>query len=370
MRILSWFRFTSILSYTVILVVVAFAMLHLAVPRLYAASSEEPITVLLYHRFNEPDYPSTNISRQAFIEQMEFLKAGNYRAIDISTFRDIMEGRVKANGNEVFVTVDDGFKSVYETAWPIFKRYGVPFVVFLSTRAIEDGYKSMMSWKMVEEMSKDGVTFANHTHRHPHLGSLRPGETDNEYRKRIREEVMTATLILEKHGIRNSLFAYPYGEYNNIIIEELRGLGYDLMFSQNPGVAWHGADKSRIDRMAIVGENISMAEFKTKLSRLPLKATIKEPSGVFYQEGIANIAIRILEPGKYHPGQVNLFLSEKGRLEYSYDRTTGELHVDGPIVLSRPLNRIILTARDIETGKFGMMSWLLLRRTDVGSSQD
>ncbi len=328
----------------------------------YAASTEKPVTVLLYHRFNEPDYPSTNISRKALIQQMDFLKDENYHAIDISTFRGILDGKIKAKGNEVLVTIDDGYKSAYETAWPIFKRYGVPFVVFLSTRAIEEGYRSIMTWQMIDEMRKDGVAFANHTHRHPHLGFKKAGETESKYRRRIREEVTTAARILEKHKIKNRLFAYPYGEYNAIMVEELKAMGYDLMFSQNPGVAWYGADKTRVDRMAVVGEDISRTKFGEKLSRLPLRATIKEPAGsFFYDEKLAKISIRIAEPLKYFPGQVNLFLSEKGRLDHFYDRKTGELYVDGPMVLTRPLNRIILTAREMETGRFGMMSWLLLR---------
>ncbi len=351
----------SCFYYYAVVLTAVFLLLQVTPLLSYAASSEKPVTVLLYHRFNEPDYPSTNISRKSLIQQMEFLKVGNYQTIDISRFRDILEGKVRAKGNEVLVTVDDGYKSVYETAWPIFKSYGVPFVVFLSTRAIEEGYRSIMTWDMIDEMRKGGVVFSNHTHRHPHLGSLKPGETKSNYRKRIRDEVTTAARILEKHEIKNNIFAYPYGEYNDIIAEELKEMGYDLMFSQNPGVAWFGTDKTRIDRMAIVGENISLVKFDEKLSRLPLKATIKEPSGTFYKDKIARIFIRIAEPLKYFPGQVNLFLSEKGRLDYSYNRTTGELNVDGPIVLTRTLNRIILTAREIETGRFAMMSWLLLR---------
>lgn len=347
-----------------IVLITLFLLLQFTTSALYAASPEKPVTVLLYHRFNEPDYPSTNISRKALIQQMEFLKAENYRTIDILTFRDILNGKVRAKGNEILVTVDDGYKSVYETAWPIFKSYDVPFVVFLSTRAIEEGYRSIMTWDMIDEMRKDGVVFANHTHRHPHLGSPeKPGEKESQYRRRIREEITTAAIILKKHAIKNNIFAYPYGEYNPIIVEELKKAGYDLMFSQNPGVAWYGADKTRIDRMAIVGENISQLKFEGKLSRFPLKAAIKEPSGTFYKKEIAKISIRIAEPLKYLPGQVNLFLSEKGRLDYSYNRETGELYVDGPIVLTRSLNRIILTAREIKTGRFGMMSWLLLRDT-------
>jgi len=189
---------------------------------------------------------------------------------------------------------------------------------------------------------------------------------EDQYRQRIAQDVKTARDLLSAHGIRNSLFAYPYGEYNRIVVEEVKKLGYDILFSQNPGVTWRGADRNRLDRMAIVGENISLAEFKNKLTRLPLGARMLEPRETVWRErGIEGIRVQLTEPSAYLDGQINLFLSEKGRLPARYDSVTGELVFRDFITLERPLNRIIVTAMEKSTGRFGFMSWLLLKE-DAG----
>ena len=41
-------------------------------------SSDEGILSLMYHRFNENKYPSTNIQMDVFKEQMEIIKNSNY----------------------------------------------------------------------------------------------------------------------------------------------------------------------------------------------------------------------------------------------------------------------------------------------------
>jgi len=324
------------------------------------AERSEAVTVLLYHRFDEPQYPTTNISRVALVAQMQYLRDKGYRAIGLDEFLNILDGRKKATGREVLVTVDDGYRSVYEVAWPVFREYKVPFIVFVATAPIEKQYSSMMTWSQIEEMNHAGVIFGNHSHTHPHIGFMKKGETSDTYRRRVQDDVKAAAAVLGEHGISNTLFAYPYGEYNDTVVEVLQGLGYDVMFSQNPGVAYAGADRTRVDRMALVGENVSVDAFREKLSRLPLSAELMEPEEGVHSGTISGVKIRLNNPGAYDPGQVNVFLSEKGRLEHRYLPESGVITYPGPLGLERGLNRIIVTARERTTRKFGMMSWLLL----------
>lgn len=325
-------------------------------------AGEVPVTVLLYHRIDEDRYPSTSISKKSLIQQMEFLQAEGYTVIGMQRFINIVEGRAAATGREVLITIDDGYRSVYEVGWPIFRKYDVPITVFISTRAIERQYPSMMTWKMIEEMAGAGVMFANHTHTHAHLGKKMDGESEGAYRERVRGEISKAESILELHGISNSLFAYPYGEYTRVITGELKAMRYNLLFSQDPGVAFSGCDKTRISRMAIVGGDLQISEFALKLSRLPLEASRTEPQSILHEGELSGLQLKIANPDNYLPGQVNLFVSELGRLEPVYDRKTGILRVEGPIRLERYLNRIILTAREKKSQRYAMASWLLLNR--------
>ena len=57
------------------------------------AGAERPgyVTVLLYHRFGEAKYPSTNISVEKFREQLQYLRDENYRVLNMEEFRTLLE---------------------------------------------------------------------------------------------------------------------------------------------------------------------------------------------------------------------------------------------------------------------------------------
>ena len=43
--------------------------------------------------------------------------------------------KVKKN-KKILITIDDGFSSFYENAWPYLKEKKIPFILFISTEAI------------------------------------------------------------------------------------------------------------------------------------------------------------------------------------------------------------------------------------------
>ena len=60
-----------------------YLVLLVLVPLVFEAQAERPgyVTVLLYHRFDESRYTSTNISLDMFREQLEFLKRERYHVL-------------------------------------------------------------------------------------------------------------------------------------------------------------------------------------------------------------------------------------------------------------------------------------------------
>ena len=74
----------------------------------------------MYHRFNENKYPSTNVRMEMFEKQLQMVKELNYDFYDprklISEFEKPKERK------KILITIDDGFKSFYNEAWPYLKK--------------------------------------------------------------------------------------------------------------------------------------------------------------------------------------------------------------------------------------------------------
>ena len=110
----------------------------------------------MYHRFNQTELSSTNISTNEFVKQMNFLKENNFNVLPLSYLVSFFKKKETIPKNAVFITIDDGYKSVYDHAYPILKSFKFPFSVFLSTDFVSNEKNSdFMSWDMIKEMHSD-----------------------------------------------------------------------------------------------------------------------------------------------------------------------------------------------------------------------
>ena len=75
---------------------------------------------IMYHRFDESKYPSTNIQMNVFLKQLEIIEKEGLKFIH----PDEIEKSLSEMKNErkILFTVDDGLLSFYENAWPVLKR--------------------------------------------------------------------------------------------------------------------------------------------------------------------------------------------------------------------------------------------------------
>ena len=74
---------------------------------------------IMYHRFDESKYPSTNIQLDVFKEQLDIIERENIKFIHPKDFGDSLTQNKKQR--KILFTVDDGLLSFYENAWPILK---------------------------------------------------------------------------------------------------------------------------------------------------------------------------------------------------------------------------------------------------------
>ena len=94
-------------------------------------------------------------------------KKNNFNVLPISTLVEFFYNEKPLPKKSVFITVDDAYKSFYEHAFPILKKFNFPFSIFLSTNFVTENEKSdFVNWKMLREMRKYKGDIFNHSHSH------------------------------------------------------------------------------------------------------------------------------------------------------------------------------------------------------------
>ena len=97
-------------------------------------------TILMLHRVekrrhsNIPCFNSLIISPEFLENTIQWYMKNNYSFISISELLEELNIPKKSkNGKKIVISVDDGYKDTYENAFPIFMKYNVPFIFYVSS---------------------------------------------------------------------------------------------------------------------------------------------------------------------------------------------------------------------------------------------
>ncbi len=198
------------------------------------ANGYQTVPILCYHRFGS-DKSKMVVSPDDFARQMEYLAQHDYRVIRIADLIEFLQGKRALPKRAVVVTMDDGYKSTYQYAFPILRRLNFPATIFVYSEYI--GVREGLSWKEMQEMVASGlVDIQPHSKTHSNLGFAQPGEDDADYQQRIEAETQAPLYDISKNlNIPVHTFAYPYGDTNKDVIEELKRRDYRLAVTVQPG---------------------------------------------------------------------------------------------------------------------------------------
>ena len=139
--------------------------------------------------------------------------------------------------HHVAVTFDDGFKNFYECALPELVKRGIPATMFVITDVIgktfgPDGYaEEVMSLEQIRALPESLVTIGSHTLTHPLLPSINIDQAK-------REIALSRAKLEEQLHRRIVLFSFPYGGFNQKLVEICREAGYQRVFSTLPHFAF------------------------------------------------------------------------------------------------------------------------------------
>jgi peptidoglycan/xylan/chitin deacetylase (PgdA/CDA1 family) len=276
------------------------------------ATAADSAVVLMYHRFGEDRYPETNIEIEQFEAQLDLLKREGFTVLPLSRLLAALRHKTSLPPGAVVITIDDAYRSIYDTAYPRLREYGFPFTVFVSTDPIDDGFPAYMTWEQMREMASGGASFANHGASHLSMIERLRGESNQERLARVLVDVEKGRKRLEGElePVPN-VFAYPYGEFDSLIAEQLQKMGY-ICFGQHSGAVGTGSDPRALPRFAIAEAFADISEFRIKVRSLPLAVDALDPWEPVVNENTPQIDVTLGE-SKARLSELACFVSGQGR---------------------------------------------------------
>ena len=223
-------------------------------------SVPEGVSVLMYHMIGDIQNNAAVMTEANLRLQMNYLRDHGYHPITMQELYDYITKGAPLPEKPVCITFDDGYLDSYTIVYPLMKEYGFPWTLFLITDDVGKPY-NRMTWDQLKEMADSHtVTIANHTLSHPKLHNLATA-------KEKEKEIVEANEALKYHlGIDNAWLAYPYGDYDDQVVEICKKAGIKMAVTTDSGRVHVGSYPYELKRV-YVGNDISLARFSERLNK-------------------------------------------------------------------------------------------------------
>ena len=282
-------------------------------------SDDKGILSLMYHRFNEDKYPSTNIQIDVFKQQVEIIKKFKYNFYDPKNLEKNFD-TIKIE-KKILITIDDAFSSFYENAWPYLKKENIPFILFVSTEAV--GKNGYVTWDQIKELEKEAIVFiGNHSHSHDYLVNLKNDDF-------ISDIDTSSSIFKKKLGYNPIFFSYPFGEYSSLI-KKFISKNFKFSFGQHSGVIDINKDRYELPRFPINEKygDLKRFEFLIKLNPLQYKSLHPIEKYLTNNNNPPKFLVKFFDEQK-NVNNINCFSDEGNRWEKSninFDKNTLNLN--------------------------------------------
>jgi len=226
--------------------------------------------ILMYHRFGENRFPSTNIRLEQLENHIKELTSGPYTVLPVPEIVAALRAGRELPDRTIGITVDDGYLSIYREAYPRFKEAEIPFTVFVSTDPIDRGFSGFMTWDQIREIRDNGVTIGAHTATHLHMPA-------NSLARNQEDMARSIARLEEELGSVPPLFAYPYGEASLETQKLVQDIGHIAAFGQHSGTLDRSSDPFYLPRFSLNESFGNMDRFRLVANALPIPHTDVTP---------------------------------------------------------------------------------------------
>lgn len=124
--------------------------------RQYGKGKNAKGVVFMLHRVSEringhiPNNEHLKISPEFLEKVIVKYKNEGFSFLSLDQLYDVIAGKSSINKPFVCFTMDDGYLDNYENAYPIFKKYNIPFAIFVATDFPDK--KAILWWYVIEDL--------------------------------------------------------------------------------------------------------------------------------------------------------------------------------------------------------------------------
>ena len=323
------------------------------------------VVVLGYHRIvDNVRHANTEISKAEFEEQMQQIKDNGFTVIPLQDLLAWKRGEKDIPAQSVVITLDDGWKSQYEVAWPILKKFDYPCTLFIYTDYVRGGPRTggeSLSWEQIAEMRDGGVDIQGHTISHKDLRGPRRGTAPTpEYDEWLWRELHDSKQMIEQRlGVKVNVLALPYGLYNAHVQEMAKKAGYEAIFTVNGQRIGHSSPNDTLGRYIIDaskpqifasalrvgsgGGSVAAPEAVAEYS--PEKMAVEPADNATIDNPRPLIKADLSVMGKVEPGSLSMRVSSLGAVNAKYDAATNAYTFQVPHKLSDGRYTAIVTGK-------------------------
>lgn len=220
--------------------------------------SEVQVPILMYHHFvTDPSKENALcVSPEKFKSDLLALQLAGYETVSFEQLLEYVHSGVDLPERPIVITIDDGYYSNYEYAFPILKELGMKATIFIIGWSVgETKYKGTdrdilphFGWEEAKEMVASGlIDIQNHSYDLHEIdenkapfrkGVLQRKDEDLEsYYSDLEADTLKLQELIESNlGYKANVFAYPYGLYSVLSEDILSSIGYEVTLTTKSGI--------------------------------------------------------------------------------------------------------------------------------------
>lgn len=317
--------------------------------------ADDHAVILLYHHVADDTPASTSVTPEVFASHLEYLEENDFRVLPLDEVLDALADKKPLPENTVAITFDDAYRSVYTTARPMLEVRDWPYTVFVSTDYIDKGYDNYMSWAQLRAISDQRGIIGNHGVAHQSALARGRNESKEDWLERLRLDAVKAQeRISAEISTVPTLYAWPYGEFNDDVEAVIRKLGWHAL-GQQSGAAGYASSMTAVPRYPQATGYDDIDAFSLRVNSEPLPVTITSAPERLLASGnpAPELSFR-LDDEHYNIGGVNCFNSRGERLEMA---RSGEAMITARSASALPAGRSKYTCTAAHRAKRGVFGW-------------